>query len=165
MTSPQVSQVNDKPDYTKIRGWLLAFAIYAGYLFLDGIVSLLFPSDTQRDLAQRLHGLAPKVFFVGLYANCVMLLIHLAQFVAIFRRLRVGRMLSLVGFGWKILYVLAMLPFMGALIEATKPPVSKGLSFMITATAYSVVFLVLSSWVASFVYFLRSERVKKTLVN
>jgi hypothetical protein len=165
MTTPQVSPADATPDYSKVRGWLLVFALYAGYSFIDGIASTFFMSDAQRDLSQRLDVLAPGLFVVSSYVNGLMLLVHLAQCIAIFLRLRVGRLLSLVAFGWNILFTVAMLPFFGALIEATKPQVSKGLSVMVTATAYFSVAVSLALSVASFLYFLRSERVKKTLVN
>jgi hypothetical protein len=175
MTTPQVSQVNDKPDYTKVRGWLLAFGIYAGFMALNVLFSLLFYSDAQRDLMQRLPAAAAKFYVGGLYVARVMSLVYLAQCVCIFRRLRVGRTLSLVTFGWKILYCLAIVPFLGALIDATKvtsvplgvdpATYAKSVSAAITFSVYAGTFLSLAFAVASFLYFLRSERVKQTLVN
>jgi len=175
MTSPQVSQVNDEPDYTKVRGWLLAFGIYAGFTFLLAVTQLLFAPDAQRELYQRLPATAAKVVVGSAYVGYFMSLVYLAQCVCILLRLRVGRTLSLVASGWKIIHCLVLLPFMGALIDATKeasvPPgvdpagYVKSVSAVITFSAYFGTFLSLAFAVASFLYFLRSERVKQTLVN
>jgi hypothetical protein len=167
MTSPQVSQVNDKPDYTKVRGWLLAFGIFAGYQFLSGAASLLFPPDTQYDLTQRLPAEAAKVYAVTQHFAYVMVPVYLAQCVAIFRRLRMGRTLSLVANILVMLHGLAWLPFMGDLVEATKPAsLSSGIQpANMVVLAYVAVFVSLASSVLAILYFLRSERVKQTLVK
>ncbi len=160
-------QVYDKPDYTKVRGWLLAFGIYAGYEFMSGAASLLLPSDTSHDLTQRLPVAAAKVYAVSGYLGYVMLLVHLAQCVAIFQRLRIGRTLSLVANGLVMLHGLIWLPFVGALVEASKPASLSGRIHPATLVilAYVAVFIALTFAVLAFLYFLRSERVKQTLVN
>ena len=180
MTAPQVSQVNDKRDYTKVRGWLLAFGLYAGFMFLNAVVQLLFASDVERQLAQGLPAMAAKVVVGSAYVGYLMSLAYLVQCVCIFRRLRIGRTLSLVVAGWRILRCLVLLPFMGALIDATKTGVTKmasvppgvdpatydkSLSAMVTFSVYSGTILNLAFGVVFFLYFLRSERVKQTLVN
>ena len=178
MTTPQVSQVDDKPDYTKVRGWLLVFGLYAGFMFLNAVVQLLFASDVERQLAQGLPATAAKVVVGSAYVGYFMSLAYLAQCVCIFRRLRIGRALSLVVAGWRILRCLVLLPFMGALIDATKtgvmasvPPgvdpatYDKSLSAMVAFSVYSGTILNLTFGVVFFLYFLRSERVKQTLVN
>jgi hypothetical protein len=140
MTSPQVSQVNNQPDYSKVRGWLLVFAIYEGFFFLFGVISLL-------------TSLASQIHTIFVYLGYVMLPVHLSQCVAIFRRLRVGRTLSLVAYGFKILLGLVWLR------------VTAGFFLDAPLSAYFSAAVGPALSVASFLYFLRSERVKKTLVN
>jgi hypothetical protein len=175
MTSPQVSPADATPDYSKVRGWLLVFAICAGCMFVAGIGSILFLSDAQRGLTQQFPSTAAKIHAVGVYVGYVMLLVNLGECVAIFRRLRIGRTLALVAFGWRTIYCLAWLPFMWAFVEATKmPPAPKGVdpvayaksvSATFTLAAYFTNVVTLALCVVSFLYFLRSERVKKTLVH
>ena len=151
------------------------FALYAGFMFLAGIGSILFLSDAQRELTQQFPSTARQIHAVGVYVGYVMLLVHLGECIAIFRRLRLGRTLALVAYGWRSLYCLVWLPFMGAFIEATKmlpPPkgadpvaYAKGVTAVVTVTAYFSGVVTLALCVASFLYFLRSERVKKTLVH
>ena len=175
MTTPQVPQDTTQPDYTKVRGWLLVFGILAGLAFLDGLVSHVFLADAQRELNQLMPETAAKVFIVGWYVGYLLLLVRLAACIAIFRRLRIGRVLSLVSSGVVFLYGLAWLPFVGALVDATKlPPApkgvdpvayAKGVSKTITVAGYAGVLISLAFSAVTFVYFLRSERVKRTLVN
>jgi hypothetical protein len=175
MTTPPVSPADATPDYSKVRGWLLVFALYAGFMFVVGIGSILFLSEAQRGLTQQFPSTARQIHTVGVYVGYVMLLVHLGECIAIFRRLRIGRTLALVSYGWRILYCLAWLPFMGAFIEATKmPPAPKGVdpvayaksvSATVTLAAYFSSIVTLALCVASLLYFLRSERVKRTLVN
>ena len=175
MTAPQVSQVNDKPDYTKVRGWLLAFGLYAGFSFLNILVQFLFASAAQRELLQRLPVNASRFYIGNIYIGYALSLVYLAQCICIFRRLRVGRTLSLVAFGWKFVYCLAVVPFLGAYIDATiaasvpsgadSATYAKGMSTVVTFSAYFGTILYLSLATAAFLYFLRSERVKQTLIN
>ncbi|NBN95819.1 MAG: hypothetical protein EBV31_09475 [Verrucomicrobia bacterium] len=67
------------------------------------------------------------------------------------------------------------MPFIGALVDATKlPPAPKGVdpvayaksvSVTITVSAYAAALISLAYSIFVFLYFLRSERVKRTLVN
>jgi uncharacterized membrane protein len=167
MTSPQVSQVNDEPDYTKVRGWLLFFGLYAGYGVLTGVYGLFVPQSVHRGFAQSLPATVAKVYVMTQYFGYLMLLVHLAQCVAIFRRLRIGRTLSLMANGLVTLHGLIWLPFIGALVEATTSSSSpSGIQpANMVVLAYVGVLISLASSVLAFLYFLRSERVKQTLVN
>jgi hypothetical protein len=175
MTAPQVPQDTTQPDYTKVRGWLLVFAVIAGLAVLDGLVARMFFLDNLREFNQLLPATAAKVHMVCWYVGYLLLLVRLAAFIAIFRRLRVGRVLSLVDSGVIFLVGVLWLPFVGALADATKlPPAPKGvdpvayangLSKTITVTAYAGTLISMAFSVVTFVYFLRSERVKRTLVN
>ena len=175
MTTPQVSPADATPDYSKVRGWLLVFGILAGLAFLDGLVSHVFLADAQREFNERLPATAAKVHVAGWYVGYLLLLVRLAACVAIFRRLRIGRVLSLVSAGVTFLYGVAWMPFIGALVDATKlPPAPKGVdpvayaksvSVTITVSAYAAALISLAYSIFVFLYFLRSERVKRTLVN
>jgi hypothetical protein len=175
MTTPQVPRDTTQPDYTKVRGWLLVFGILAGLAFLDGLVSRVFMADAQREFSQRLPATAAKVHAVGWYVGYLLLLVRLAVCIAIFRRLRIGRFLSLVSSGVTFLYGVVWFPFVGALVDASKLPPApkgvdpvaygKGVSTTITVAAYAAVLISLAFSAVAFLYFLRSERVKRTLVN
>lgn len=165
MTAPQVPQDTTQPDYTKVRGWLLVFAVIAGLAVLDGLVARMFFLDNLREFNQLLPATAAKVHMVCWYVGYLLLLVRLAACIAIFRRLRVGRVLSLVDSGVIFLVGVLWLPFVGALVDATKLPYANGLSKTITVTAYAGTLISMAFSVVTFVYFLRSERVKRTLVN
>jgi len=151
------------------------FGILAGLAFLDGLVSHVFLADAQREFNQRLPGAASKIHLVGFYLGYVMLLVRLAACIAIFRRLRIGRALSLASSAANFLGGIVWLPFVGAYVDATKlPPApkgvdpvayAKGVSATVTIAAYASLLLGLALSAGAFIYFLRSERVKRTLVH
>jgi hypothetical protein len=175
MTEDHVAPPVAKPDYSRVRGWLLAFGVYAGWAFLSGAFSDLMYSGAQHAVAHWLPPTAAKFYLGGLYFGYVMLLLFLVQCVCIFRRLRFARQLSLVIFAAKFLMVAASVPFLAAVVDATVvenapreidlEAYARALKTTLTLLAYIGAFLGLVISIGGFLYFWRSERVKQTLVH
>ena len=175
MSASQASEQVAKPDYTKVRGWLLAFGIYAGWQLLSDVFVGIFFYEGRSDLASRLPEAAALFYRGSLYAGYVLFLLTLLQCVCIFRRRRLGRQVSLLIFAGKFLIGLASFPFLSAACDAyVVGHAPKGVDpaayaqlihGILKVYAYVDAFLGLAIAVAGFLYFWRSERVKQTLVD
>jgi len=153
------------PDYTKVGGWLMAFGILAGLTFPLGLLSALVGYRKQTEILQRLPAWAAGIHAVAVLVGLLLIFVALAQCVCIFQRRRLGRTLSVIHYGTALALALIKLPLLGPLSEAASPVADGPI-----ATAISVGIAI--GWLAGLIlnglclaYFLKSERVAKTLVN
>jgi hypothetical protein len=153
------------PDYSKVGGWLLAFGILAGLHFLSGTFSILTGAGKRAQIYASLASPDAQIYGATTFISLLLPFVALAQCVCIFRRLRVGRTLSLIVYGASIVSGFLMLPFLGSLLEAASAGANPAVAQAMTFGAVIGMLIGLTLNGLSFAYFLRSERVKQTLVN
>ena len=153
------------PDYSKVGGWLMAFGILAALHFVSGAFSLALGVGKKAQLLSNLPSPGAQIYGAITLINYALPFIALAQCVCIFRRLRVGRTLSLIVYGTSIVTSLLMLPFLGSLLEAASPGANPTVAQAVNFGAVIGMLIGLTLNGLSFAYFLSSERVKQTLVN
>ncbi len=153
------------PDYTKVGGWLIFFGILAGAVFLLHLLGFIIKNDRWMETLQGAYASDAGVFeFVRGIGLPLLPLLALGQCVCIFRRQRAGRTLSLFFYGSLVLTAVIDLLTMKARISADMQRYD--VDFMTIAwPMYLGAFGSIIIHGLPFAYFLKSERVKKTLVN
>lgn len=153
------------PDYTKVGGWLMFFGILAGVSVPLGVISMATGYAQQLGTFRQLPAWAAFIYAGSAMIGCLLLLVALAQCVCIFQRRRLGRTLSLAYFGASLALLLIKLPALGAFIEVAAKGAGVANSAAFSGGVVFGWFLGVIMNGACLAYFLKSERVAKTLIH
>ncbi len=153
------------PDYTKVGGWLIFFGILAGLALPLGLISMISGYAMQSSIFRQLPAWAAFIYASSTIIGCLLLLVAAAQCVCIFQRRRLGRTLSLAYYGTSLALLIIKLPALGEFIEAAARGAGVANSSAFSGGVVFGWFLGVIMNCVCLAYFLKSERVAKTLVN
>ena len=153
------------PDYTKVGGWLMFFGILAGLAFPLGVISMVSGYAKQVETFRQLPAWAAFIYAGSAMIGCLVLLVALAQCVCIFQRRHLGRTLSLAYYGTSLGLLIIKLPALGEFIEVAAKGAGVANSAAFSGGVVFSWFLGVAMNCVCLAYFLKSERVKMTLIN